>query len=369
MTNSTDAVDPNAVVDLTGDSNSNDSNDAVIEIIATAEKVKDKHDPKIGGAKMKEKKKRMLHRIGKFLRERAMHLEPRDDSTRLQVAHLEWTKEDFQLLGCKERVNDPISSMVVLCNKDTTLFNTTISDRGWACGYRNCQMLLSSLIASASRVSSDSATGEIVSGAASRFPRDKAPQIRALQEMLELAWRDGYDRDGAEQLKHRVMGTRKWIGTTEIYCILAHIGVQAHIVDFHKPTAPDGSHPGLFSWVVEYFTESAQDMASPQVDNGVGLGCRPTRFVAKHPLYLQHQGHSRTIVGIELTDTATNLLLFDPDINVGVDHNDNVRLSRFRFRLRDTRRIPQFQILYVDYDFAALGNAEISRFITSKRVP
>ncbi|KAJ1666768.1 hypothetical protein EV178_002022 [Coemansia sp. RSA 1646] len=318
----------------------------------------------------------MIQQIDRFLRERVMHLGPRDDSTRLMVAQLEWTKKDRRI-GPQSSTKDSISSTVLLCNKATMLFNSTISDRGWACGYRNCQVLLSSLIASADRVSSNtdnSESGSTAAGAANRFPRDKAPQIGALQEMLELAWRDGYDRDGAEQLKHRVTGTRKWIGTTEIYCILAHIGVQAHIVDFHQPTASDGSHPALFSWVVEYFTEATndntQDATPPLADDT--LGCKSTRFVAKHPLYLQHQGHSRTIVGIEMTDTATNLLLFDPDLNVRVDSSDAVNMSQFRLRLRDTRRIRQFQIIYVDYDSGpsgTSGTSEISKFVSSKRIP
>ncbi|KAJ2402734.1 hypothetical protein GGI23_000501 [Coemansia sp. RSA 2559] len=369
MTNSTSTVAPEVIVDLTGES---DCNDDVMEIMVATEQAKDSHSSKQGDKAKEKKTKRKLHRIGRFLRERTMHLAPRDDSARLRVAQLEWAKED-QRLGTS--TSDLMSSTVILCNKDTMLFNTTLTDRGWACGYRNCQMLLSSLIASTDRVSSD--TNDDISesttmGAASRFPRDKAPQTRALQEMLELAWRDGYDRDGAEQLKHRVMGTRKWIGTTEIYCILAHIGVQAHIVDFHKPTAPDGSHPALFSWVVEYFTEATSNGAQdtkPPASSGAVLGCKSTKFVAKHPLYLQHQGHSRTIVGVEMTETATNLLLFDPDINVSADSSDTVRMSRFRFRLRDTRRISQFQILYVDYDFSPSENAEISRFISSTRVP
>jgi hypothetical protein len=49
----------------------------------------------------------------------------------------------------------------------------------------------------------------------------------------------------------------------------------------------------LVSWVVDYFRRHSQ-----------------SAHVA--PLFLQHEGHSRTIVGVERRNNATSLLLFDP---------------------------------------------------------
>lgn len=64
------------------------------------------------------------------------------------------------------------------------------------------------------------------------------------------------------------------------------------LVDFDRPTGPDGSHPQLFNWVLDYFRKY-EDF--------------------KPPLYLQHHGHSRTIVGIEeFKDGHLTLLVFDP---------------------------------------------------------
>jgi hypothetical protein len=40
----------------------------------------------------------------------------------------------------------------------------------------------------------------------------------ALQAWLEVAWADGFDPPGCESLGGRVLGTRKWIGTTEVRC-------------------------------------------------------------------------------------------------------------------------------------------------------
>jgi hypothetical protein len=47
-----------------------------------------------------------------------------------------------------------------------------------------------------------------------------------------VAWRAGYDKTGAAQLSHRVVGTKKWVGTTECAALLRYFGLSAQIVDF-----------------------------------------------------------------------------------------------------------------------------------------
>ena len=102
----------------------------------------------------------------------------------------------------------------------------------------------------------------------------------SLQAWLEVAWEDGFDEAGAESLGGKVLGTQKWIGTTEViidleaggdslldgkvldsmtsqitrtvnkhvpYCthqaatLLRYFGISAHIVDFTGRMEP-GSH-------------------------------------------------------------------------------------------------------------------------------
>ncbi|KAJ2800849.1 hypothetical protein H4R20_003908 [Coemansia guatemalensis] len=241
-------------------------------------------------------------------------------------------------------------SSVVLCNGDTRLFCSTPADRRWACGYRNCQMLISALMVHQTR------TTDV--GSASRFPRGNVPGVDELQQMLELAWRDGYDPEGAVQLRHRVVGTRKWIGATEVYCIMAHLGVATRIVDFPRPSAPDGTHPLLFAWVLDYYTAAAP---APPGDSDTGV-C----LTARLPLYLQHQGHSRTIVGVEIADAGTFLLVLDPNARPSRDANGRVSLSAFRLPLSGTRHATQYQILYFDESHPAA--VSISKQVTSVRV-
>ncbi len=64
-------------------------------------------------------------------------------------------------------------------------------------------------------------------------------------------------------------------------------------MDFHRATGTGGSHPQLFEWVWKYFSEKRSNDF-----NG--------------PLYLQHAGHSRTIVGVQRTRVGRRLLIFDP---------------------------------------------------------
>lgn len=125
---------------------------------------------------------------------------------------------------------------------------------GWGCGYRNFQMLLSSLMQQ-----------ELFKN----LVPDKIPSITRIQFQIEEAWRIGIDPTGCEQLGGKVKGTRKWIGATEIASLLTSLKIKPQVIDFHKPTASDGSHPLLFEWVLKYFKDR--------------LG-RPTP-----PLFLQHQ--------------------------------------------------------------------------------
>ncbi|XP_016378921.1 zinc finger with UFM1-specific peptidase domain protein-like isoform X2 [Sinocyclocheilus rhinocerous] len=176
---------------------------------------------------------------------------------------------------------------VWLC-AETGHYSSSEGDKGWGCGYRNFQMLLSSL---------------------HRMEQYKllpvsVPSIPRVQALIEEAWGQGADPQGASHFNHRLQGTRAWIGATEIYAVLTSLSVKAKIMDFHKPTGPGDTHPRLSEWVKQYFSHSAS--------RGARL---PPKIVQTTlpPIYLQHQGHSRSIVGVEQKVNGNLcLLLFDP---------------------------------------------------------
>ncbi|EFB21423.1 hypothetical protein PANDA_013419, partial [Ailuropoda melanoleuca] len=165
-------------------------------------------------------------------------------------------------------------------------FHSSFGDKGWGCGYRNFQMLLSSLL-------QNDAYDDCLKGMS-------IPCIPKIQSMIEDAWKEGFDPQGASQLNNRLQGTKAWIGACEVYTLLTSLRVKCHIVDFHKSTGPLGTHPRLFEWILNYY--SSEREGSPKAV-----------CTSKPPIYLQHQGHSRTVVGIEERKNRTLcLLIFDP---------------------------------------------------------
>ncbi|KAL0403296.1 UNVERIFIED_CONTAM: Zinc finger-containing ubiquitin peptidase 1 [Sesamum radiatum] len=219
-------------------------------------------------------------------------------------------------------------------------------DSGWGCGWRNIQMLSSHLITQRPEAR------EVLYGG-SGF----VPSIGSLQRWLELAWQKGFDTPGANDFDQKIYGKRNWIGTTECAALFRSFGLRARIVDFSSrdfelassaphlgpdtmklsqvygpmdiflskgkldllPTVSSGNqrhssisskdkgHQMLTEWVWNYFSENNVSKSS---DRRVVLS-------EKAPLYFQHDGHSRTIVGIQAKHQKNgkqqyNLLIFDP---------------------------------------------------------
>ncbi|XP_018577334.1 zinc finger with UFM1-specific peptidase domain protein-like [Anoplophora glabripennis] len=168
-------------------------------------------------------------------------------------------------------------------------YASSYGDRGWGCGYRNTQMLFSSLL---THTGYNERLYKLWQG--QKPPRSSVPSISRIQGLIEQAWAQGFDVQGSEQLGCRLVNTRKWIGATEVVTLLSYLRIKCQLVDFHRPTGPGGTHPELFNWVLKYFESSVGG-----------------EFTA--PLYLQHQGHSRTIMGIEVhRDGSLVLLVLDP---------------------------------------------------------
>lgn len=89
------------------------------------------------------------------------------------------------------------------------------------------------------------------------------------------------------------------------------------VIDFPKSTGPRSTQQALTEWVFNYFqialpgSETLTGNAFDKLMSSKGSTIRIARD--KMPLYLQHQGHSRTIIGVEVTrSNELNLLLFDP---------------------------------------------------------
>lgn len=179
-----------------------------------------------------------------------------------------------------------------LCHTGVVHCASNWRDLGWGCGYRNTQQVLSSLLAV------DPDRYDEVFGASDIL------SIREIQAGIEEAWRKGYDIEGAGQLHWKLVGTKKWIGTTEVYAFLTEKGLDVDIIQF------DGQSPAskLMQFCRAYFELPSGTPVEPKVI-----------ISSRHPLYFQHQGHSRTIVGFIQTLTGSVLLVFDPAKRVSDD--------------------------------------------------
>jgi len=165
-------------------------------------------------------------------------------------------------------------------------------DKGFGCAYRNLQIMLSYLYT-------------IPSLKASLFHGiGRFPDIPTIQDTLRGAWIAGFDPASARHFGFDISGTCAWIGTAEIASILSYFRLRVGIYEFRSITNVDYPEKAkspflpnyeLVQWVFNYFSEAS--------------GFLP-------PLFLQHNGHSRTIVGVEQSsDGVIRLLLFDPSKN------------------------------------------------------
>ncbi|KAM3959680.1 zinc finger-containing ubiquitin peptidase 1 [Aphomia sociella] len=226
-------------------------------------------------------------------------------------------------------------------------YASTYGDRGWGCGYRNMQMVLSSLLKNPQYAS---LLGGVVEC-------ECVPSIPRLQLLVESAWKMGFDTQGSEQLGSKLYNTRKWIGACEVVTVLSSLRIRCQLIDFHKPTGADGSHPALFDWVLRYFQNE------------------PNAF--KAPLYLQHQGHSRTIIGYEKhKDGKATLLVLDPSHSPAQVRQvvcGSVAASSGALRLlrrgAAALRARQYQLLAVGGVCASDAEYEASKVLQSVRIP
>ncbi|CAL8248108.1 unnamed protein product [Lota lota] len=231
---------------------------------------------------------------------------------------------------CEYYQRDPRGCVHIWLSAETDHYNTSEGDKGWGCGYRNLQMLLSAL--------------QRIQVFADRLTEGEIPSVPQLQRMIEGAWKEGLDPQGASHFNNRLQGTRAWIGATEIYALLTSLGLRARITDFHKPTGPGDTHPRMFEWVKQYFTQSSR---SGRLHPRVVQTSLP-------PLYLQHQGHSRSIVGVEERKNGSLcLLVLDPDCGLA-NARKLLCADGLPAAMRHIRRFPsnmkqrQYQVVTVD---------------------
>lgn len=131
----------------------------------------------------------------------------------------------------------------------------------------------------------------------------------------------------------------------------------------NKCTRENGGHQVLIDWVWNYFS-----------DNGLSKsGHRRVIVSEKPPLYFQHDGHSRTIVGIQVKHQQNGtqqytLLILDPAHRTAAlerSLKENVGWQKLIKRGVHTLKKPQYQLCYVDLGIASGEEMELLKRIDS----
>jgi zinc finger-containing ubiquitin peptidase 1 len=165
-----------------------------------------------------------------------------------------------------------------------------MAKEGGFCGYRNIQMVVS-------YIRDAKAQGH------QYFDDRKLPSILRLQDMIEHAWDLGINTLGRIETGG-IKLTRKYIGTPEAQAFFQSLDIACDANAF-------GSHGDLAAYenllyaVAEYFI-------------GYKVDDKNQKIISTNlpPLYFQHQGHSMTIIGLEVDKRgAMNLVVFDPMFN------------------------------------------------------
>jgi hypothetical protein len=107
-----------------------------------------------------------------------------------------------------------------LCKPACDHMSSTWLDQGWACGYKNFQMLLSSLR------HDPQYSMHLFGHDATNLTNRDIPSVSYLQKLIENAWKAGFDSDGREQLNGRLTDSTKWIGPTEVMACLANLNIK-----------------------------------------------------------------------------------------------------------------------------------------------
>lgn len=76
--------------------------------------------------------------------------------------------------------------------------------QGWGCGYRNALMAITSLVQAKPAYRQ----------AFSKNENGSEPGVRRIQGWIEEAWSCGYDPEGKKHFKGKMLGSKKWIGTS-----------------------------------------------------------------------------------------------------------------------------------------------------------
>ncbi|KAG8413277.1 hypothetical protein J3458_012858 [Metarhizium acridum] len=161
-----------------------------------------------------------------------------------------------------------------------------LSREGGFCGYRNIQSLTSYVINA--RTSGH------------EHFQDGLPSIFQIQDLIESAWDLGHNSNGRLETGG-IRGTRKYIGTPEAHALFSSLAIPC-VVRAFRPVETGEAWENMIQAIEAYFAAEWDTKLEKKV-----------RHTNLPPIYLQHQGHSLTVVGFERSlGGGSCLYVFDP---------------------------------------------------------
>ncbi|CAB9529001.1 zinc finger with UFM1-specific peptidase domain [Seminavis robusta] len=225
------------------------------------------------------------------------------------------------------RSGSPSSSRKFLLTNSTLLQHIQQTDK-WSCGFRNTQMLLSALVpllppshpffTAVAHIYGQVPDHVYTSNIATDTDLLVLPSLDQLQKEYERSWQEGFDPDGAKHFNHTLVGRQSWIGAVEVGFLFAFWRLDATVVQFIRclpsrrllpaflfsyfQTAPPSFNHKTAATVrtcldwAEQNYDTAKDKTAAEI---FGTAATKTFETTILPLYLQWEGHSVTVVGIE----------------------------------------------------------------------
>ncbi len=210
----------------------------------------------------------------------------------------------------------------------------------WSCGFRNFQMILCAIMphlapvhplfcyTAGVRITVGDPSND---GAGTSTIRNVVPSVLQIQKIMELSWENGFDATGEKHFNGRIYKKKSKIGAMEVSSLSSYLSLDTTVVQFIACHA-SRSMIGMFLWhyfkrikytSCEICRESSGEIVE-QVMGSIESSAHDIEVAKKRsndvlPVYLQWEGHSVTVVGIqkriiahEIDSTVYDLLTFDP---------------------------------------------------------
>lgn len=221
------------------------------------------------------------------------------------------------------------------------LFCSNLAGVGWDCGYRNIQMMLSSLLFNEQYATLLSLNGV-----------KEVPSLPEIAGRLEELLKKGNEQSTDADVDGVLTDSKVWIGASEALDLLNALQVNAHVKDFETPT--DNERSDMFEWIYRHFEASCGDRNCGLHNSqrrGHGEGTEILEALVA-PMYCQWQGHSVTIIGAEKSWAGeVSLIIVDPSRGFYESVTDRRRMLSPQLFRRSVRHAqmqhPRFQIVYV----------------------